>query len=112
MILYDGCRLESCPAKIDFWATLFPALVLQVEKHIRRLDDDLLRFEEEQMTGPKLVAVEPKQGYRDERPTSVTVANRPRRGGNSKNLFLVAESSLSDVSLYNLSSHCSCLKRG
>jgi hypothetical protein len=25
-----------------------------VEKHIRRLDEDLVKFEEEQMTGPKV----------------------------------------------------------
>lgn len=56
-----------------------------VEKHIRRLDEDLLRFEEEQMTGPKLVSSEPKIYHREERaPTSsVTVANRPRRGANN-----------------------------
>ena len=30
-----------------------------VDKHIQRLDDDLAKFEEEQLTGPKLV-IEPK----------------------------------------------------
>jgi hypothetical protein len=31
---------------------------MKVDRHIRRLDDDLLRFEEEQLTGPKLFGPE------------------------------------------------------
>ncbi|KAJ3358531.1 hypothetical protein HDU91_005200 [Kappamyces sp. JEL0680] len=56
-----------------------------VERHIRRLDDDLLKFEEEQMTGPKLVSSKPDQKYysreSDYKPLpATTAANRPRRG--------------------------------
>ena len=60
--------------------------VEKVERHIRRLDDDLIKFEEEQMTGPKLLSSRPEPKYynsdiRDQRSNySSSTAARPRRG--------------------------------
>lgn len=51
----------------------------QVERHIRRLDSDLNKFEEEQMTGPKLVSSKAENKY-IEKP--VQVVPRPTRGKN------------------------------
>lgn len=60
-----------------------------VERHIRRLDDDLIKFEEEQMTGtlnvftlgPKLVSTRPANAdFKYEKSSYTTSANRPRRG--------------------------------
>ena len=33
-----------------------------MDQHIRRLDEDIQKFEEEQMTGPKVVSQEVRQG--------------------------------------------------
>jgi hypothetical protein len=55
-----------------------------VEKHIRRLDADLAKFEEEQMTGPKLVPKQIDYKYHivnAEKPTSAS--GRPRRTGDT-----------------------------
>ena len=88
LLLENDCHLTQSTACLS---------LLKVEKHIRRLDDDLLRFEEEQMTGPRLVAAEPKQ-YRDERTTPITAANRPRRGGKLAQRWLL-------VIVFNQESH-------
>jgi hypothetical protein len=47
--------IEDHQEKVDLAITTYDL----VEKHIKRLDDDLLKFEEEQMTGPKLVSQKP-----------------------------------------------------
>ncbi|EGF77561.1 hypothetical protein BATDEDRAFT_35913 [Batrachochytrium dendrobatidis JAM81] len=59
-----------------------------VDRHIRRLDDDLMKFEEEQMTGPKVLPShsqpreDPRQ-YRSEKLTRETGSSRLSRRAQS-----------------------------
>ncbi|KAI8902984.1 inhibitor of growth proteins N-terminal histone-binding-domain-containing protein [Globomyces pollinis-pini] len=53
-----------------------------VERHIRRLDDDLMKFEEEQITGPKLMPSKPQEPkFNFDNP--VSNQSRPKRSGDT-----------------------------
>jgi hypothetical protein len=61
--------------------------LIKVERHIRRLDADLAKFEEEQMTGPKVVSKVEYKYIVNENPAPSTT--RPRRTGDTPKSMLL-----------------------